>query len=125
MTLEEKKARIVELKAKLEELKAARQAKASKAGLEGAAARMMTEDPDKAIRWLGDSRSLDIKEGAKGTSSDPNSIRFKMISRKNAIDGLMARLGSSDPDYAALKKESDLLGIEIGKDFPSIQAVYG
>ena len=125
MTLEEKKARIAELKAKLEEMKAAQQARASKAGLEGAAARMMSEDPDKAMRWMDDSRALDIKEGAKGASSDPDNIRFKMISRKNAIDGLMARLGSSDPDYAALKKESDLLGAEIGKDSPSIQAVYG
>ena len=126
MTLEEKKARIVELKAKLEELKAARQVKASKAGLEGAAARMMTEDPDKAIQWLDDSRTLDIKEqqAEKDARYDPDSVRFKLASRSNAISGQLAGMPANNPAYQPLLDEQNRIKLELAKDNPSIKAVY-
>ena len=126
MTLEEKKARIVELKAKLEELKAARQVKASKAGLEGAAARMMTEDPDKALGWLGDSRTLDIREqqAEKDDRYDPDAVRFKLASRSNAISGQLAGMAANNPAYQPLLDEQNRIKAELAKDNPSIKAVY-
>lgn len=125
MTLEEKKARIVELKAKLEEMKAAKQREASKAGLEGAAARMMTEDPDKALRWLDDSRSLDIKE--QQASRERGLGSSEEVRRQLRMNAERAAENSRNPDLAKsvrsryLEEEAVYLA-ESEKDSPSLQA---
>lgn len=125
MTLEEKKTRIVELKAKLEELKAARQVKASKAGLEGAAARMMTEDPDKAIKWLGDSRTLDIRE--QQASRERGLGSSEEVRRQLRMNAERAAKSSRDTDLdksvrARYLEEEAVYLAESEKDSPSLQA---
>lgn len=122
MTLEEKKARIVELKAKLEELKAARQVKASKAGLEGAAARMMVDDPIAAFGLLDKSRELDIKEQQAGRSTSPDAARQQLrISRDTAIQTVNNQtLGKTERDLAAA--EARVYIEEMSKPNPSTQA---
>lgn len=122
MTLEEKKARIVELKAKLEEMKAAKQRKASKAGLEGAAARMMTEDPLAAFNLLDKSRALDIKEQQLEKAQSPDAARQQLrISRDIAFQTANNQnLGKTERDMAAA--EARVYIEEMSKPSPSTQA---
>lgn len=126
MTLEEKKARLVELKAKLAQKKESASIDAERGGLQAAAERLMVDDPIAAFGLLDKSRALDIREqqAAKDARYDPDSVRFKLASRSNAISGQLAGMPANNPAYQPLLDEQNRIKLELAKDNPSIQAVY-
>lgn len=126
MTLEEKKTRLAELKAKLAQMKESATIDAERGGLQAAAERMMIEDPTGAFNLLDKSRALDIREQqlARDNQYDPDSVRFKLASRANAISGQLTGMPANNPAYKPLLAEQSRIKLELAKDNPSIKAVY-
>ena len=103
MTLEEKKARLAELKAKLAQKKESASIDAERGGLQAAAERLMVDDPIAAFGLLDKSRALDIKEQQAARSSSPDAARQQLrISRDIAFQTANNQtLGKSERDMAA------------------------
>lgn len=122
MTLEEKKARLAELKAKLAQKKESASIDAERGGLQAAAERLMVDDPLAAFGLLDKSRALDIKEQQAERSSSPDAARQQLrISRDIAFQTANNQtLGKSERDMAAA--EARVYIEEMSKPSPSTQA---
>ena len=122
MTLEEKKARLAELKAKLAQMKQSASIDAERGGLRAAAERLMVDDPIAAFGLLDDSRALDIKEQQAGRSASPDAARQQLrISRDFAFQTANNQaLGKTERDMAAA--EARVYIEEMSKPSPSTQA---
>lgn len=122
MTLEEKKARLVELKAKLAQMKESASIDAERGGLQAAAERLMVDDPIAAFGLLDKSRALDIKEQQAGRAASPDAARQQLrISRDIAFQTANNQtLGQTERDMASA--EARVYIEEMSKPNPSTQA---
>jgi len=122
MTLEEKKARLVELKAKLAQMKENASVDAERGGLQAAAERLMVDDPIAAFGLLDKSRALDIKQQQAGRAASPDAARQQLrISRDIAIQA--ANNQTLDKTERALAAAEARVYIdEMAKPNPSTQA---
>ena len=125
MTLEEKKARLVELKMKLEQMKQTASVDAERGGLQAAAERMMIEDPTGAFDLLDKSRALDIKEQQAARERGLGSS--EEVRRQLRMNAERAAENSRNPDLdkkvrARYLEEEAVYLAESEKDSPSLQA---
>lgn len=125
-TLEQKKAKLQELQAKLAQAKMDSEYKQQRGGLTRAAEAMMPYDPTGAFNLLDKREALDVKrlQALKDNRYDPDAVRFKLASRSNAISGQLAGMASNNPEYAPLVAEQNRIKQELAKDEPSIKSVY-
>lgn len=125
MTLEEKKARLAELKAKLAQMKQSASIDAERGGLQAAAERLMVDDPIAAFGLLDKSRALDIKE--QQASRERGLGSSEEIRRQLRMNAERAAENSRNPDLdksvrARYLEEEAVYLAESEKDSPSLQA---
>ena len=125
MTLEEKKARLVELKAKLAQMKQSASIDAERGGLQAAAERLMVDDPIAAFGLLDKSRALDIKE--QQASRERGLGSSEEVRRQLRMNAERAAENSRNPDLdkrvrARYLEEEAVYLAESEKDSPSLQA---
>lgn len=125
-TLEQKKAKLQELQAKLAQAKQDSEYKQQRGGLTRAAEAMMQYDPTGAFNILDKREALDVKrmQALKDNQYDPDAVRFKLASRSNAISGQLAGMAANNPAYQPLLDEQNRIKKELAKDNPSIKDVY-
>lgn len=85
-----------------------------------AASALMEKDPTKAMELL--NKAEVIREKKK--ENDPETIRFKIASNLNTVNGLLQRMDPADPERKwniTLKTE---LEKQLGSDSPSLQLAY-
>lgn len=125
-TLEQKKAKLQELQAKLAQAKMDSEYKQQRGGLTRAAEAMMPYDPTGAFNLLDKREALDVKrlQAEKDNQYDPDAVRFKLASRSNAISGQLAGMAANNPAYQPLLNEQNRIKKELAKDNPSIKDVY-
>lgn len=126
MTIDEKKLYLGELKQYKAQLEASKGLRQQGAGLKRAAEVMMVNDPTGAFNLMDKAAQTDIDRMRVEQAGryDPDSVRFKLVSRLNAITGLMAKMDANEPEYAGLVSEYAKIKAELEKDSPSIQAMY-
>lgn len=129
MTLDEKRLYLGELKQYKAQLEASKGLREQGAGLKRASETMMKYNPTGAFDLMDKAAQTEIdrqkvEQAGMKDKYDPDTVRFKLASRLNAITGLMAKMDANEPEYAGLVSESAKIKKELEKDNPSIQSVY-
>lgn len=129
MNINAKKLYLEELKQYKAQLEASKGLREQGAGLKRASETMMKYNPTGAFDLMDKAAQTEIdrqkvEQAGMKDKYDPDTVRFKLASRLNAITGLMAKMDANEPEYAGLVSESAKIKKELEKDNPSIQSVY-
>lgn len=127
--IDKKKTLIADIKNKIENLKASQGKERPEGKTEddiqelqyrSAATSLMEKDPTKAMELLNKADALREKK----KENDPETIRFKIASNLNTVNGLLQKMDPADPERkwnVTLKTE---LEKQLGSDSPSLQLAY-
>lgn len=123
-TLEQKKAKLQELQAKLSQAKMDSEYKQQRGGLTRAAEAMMPYDPTGAFNLLDKREALDVKRLQAEGKQSSDDVRIKLVSAWNTLNNRIAQAGSDDPGLDGMRNLSKRMQAEVASNTPSLQNAF-